>query len=151
MRKITNPVLDYSQVPSLLAKQKKLNKYGAIRTKNADGTTSDSKREARWDAAIFMAAKEACVAYEVIRKEKYPLIVNGKKVCYYVCDWAIYAIGNNGTKYHIATADCKGFKTPIYRLKKKMFKAMYGYDIIEDLNEILSLMGVVTRKNGEWL
>jgi hypothetical protein len=52
--------------------------------------------------------------------------LNGKKICKYYADFVVeYHDG------HTEIIDCKGFKTPVYNLKKKMMKAFYGIDIVE--------------------
>lgn len=61
------------------------------------------------------------------RQPRFDLVVNGVKVGYYKADYE-YDLTTTGA--HIVE-DCKGFKTPVYRLKKKLVKALYGIDILE--------------------
>ncbi len=56
----------------------------------------------------------------------FKIVHNEVKICKYVADFVTY--DNNGVRTVI---DCKGFKTPIYNLKKKLVKAFYGIDIVE--------------------
>jgi len=51
---------------------------------------------------------------------KIPLIVNGVKVCTYIPDFKV--IHNNDT---IELVEVKGFKTSVFKLKLKLFKATY--------------------------
>ena len=57
---------------------------------------------------------------------KFPLIVNGITVCTYVCDFQ-YVLPSG----EVIVEDFKGYITPIYRLKKKLFTACYGFEITE--------------------
>ncbi len=59
----------------------------------------------------------------------YVLKVNGVKVCKYVADFVFeeYAHG----VWTVVVEDCKGFLTPVYRLKKKLLKAVLGIEIRE--------------------
>jgi hypothetical protein len=56
---------------------------------------------------------------------RYPLIVNGEKVGTYVADFR-YFEGDT-----LRVEDVKGILTPVYRLKKKLVKALYQIDILE--------------------
>jgi len=103
----------------------KQSKYHAIRTQNADGTWSDSLREARFDAQIMLLQHDPKTA-RVVRKEKFPIVVNGEKICTFVSDWFVEKKTGEKIVY-----DAKGVKTPIYKLKKKLVKALYGLDIVE--------------------
>jgi hypothetical protein len=101
------------------------NKYHAIRTQNADGTWSDSKKEARIDSKIMLLKYDETVA-AIERKIKYPLVVNGVNCGNYICDWTVYR--KDGTR---EVYDAKGVKTTVYKLKKKLVAAIYKIDIIE--------------------
>ncbi len=61
---------------------------------------------------------------------KYPISINNKKICTYIADFEYYRI-LDGEIAEIITEDTKGFKTPIYRLKKKLLNAVYGIQIQE--------------------
>jgi hypothetical protein len=54
-----------------------------------------------------------------------PIVINGKKVCDYICDFSYW----EGSA--IIFEDAKGMKTPVYRLKKKLVKAIHDIDILE--------------------
>lgn len=104
---------------------KPFSKYRARRAQNADGSWSDSKKEARLDARMMDLKLEPDVE-KVERKVKYPLIINGHDCGYYESDWTVYRKDGTSQVY-----DAKGFKTPVYRLKKKLMKAIHGVEIIE--------------------
>jgi len=103
----------------------KRSKYRAIKTRNANGVLFDSKKEARLDPVIMMYSKSDFVK-EVIRKKVYPIVINGVLVCKYVSDWTI--LFKNGTEQ---VYDAKGYKTQVYKLKKKLMKAVHNLTINE--------------------
>jgi len=99
------------------------NKYGAIKT-TVDGIKFDSKKE----AARYLALKMLSMAGEVSDlklQPKFDLIVNGTKIGFYKADFQYTKDGK------IVVEDVKGMLTPVYKLKKKMIKAIYGFDIFE--------------------
>lgn len=54
------------------------------------------------------------------------ITINDKKICKYICDFVI--ITNSDKKLY---EDVKGFKTPVYRLKKKLVEANFNIKIHE--------------------
>jgi hypothetical protein len=88
------------------------------------GQKFDSRGEARRyvDLTLLLAAGEIA---ELERQIKYPLEVNGVKVADYVADFR-YREGKR-----VVVEDFKGVRTPVYRLKKKLMKAIHGVDIRE--------------------
>lgn len=97
-------------------------KYGNIKAE-ADGITFHSKAErGRWmDLRLMEKAGEIS---ELQRQVRYPLEVNGLHVCDYIADM-VYE--KNG----LVVEDVKGYKTEIYRLKKKLMLAVHGIEIKE--------------------
>lgn len=89
-----------------------------------DGQKFDSRREAdRWG---ILRLEEACGNIKDLERQfRYRMELNGVKICDYLCD---FRYSRNGV---VVVEDAKGFKTPVYRLKKKMMKAFHGIDIIE--------------------
>jgi hypothetical protein len=104
---------------------KKPSKYRAIKTANKDQTISDSRKEARLDETFMMLIKNKNIL-KVIRKERFIMQINGIKICAYVADWTVYHKDGHKEIY-----DAKGFKTPVYKIKKKLLKALYNLNIIE--------------------
>ncbi len=91
--------------------------------------TFDSKREADYAARldILKRAKDPKERVEKIEYQiRIPIIINGVKICSYIADFKV-TYGDGRTE----TQDVKGFKTPVYKLKKKMVKAVYDIDIVE--------------------
>jgi len=107
---------------------KRPSKYGNTRS-SYNGRVFASKHEASAAAQLDMLrfAKDpkqrvGSVEYQY----RMPIVVNGVKICDYIADFFVkFADG------HIEVQDAKGFRTDVYKLKKKMVKAVYGYDIVE--------------------
>ncbi len=59
---------------------------------------------------------------------RYPLVVNGVKVCAYVADFVYVDLV---AECREVVEDCKGYRTPEYKLKKKLLKALHGIEIAE--------------------
>jgi len=57
---------------------------------------------------------------------RHPLRVNGQLICTYVSDFEYYGDGTG-----LVVEDVKGVKTPVYKLKKKLMRAVYGIEIRE--------------------
>lgn len=103
----------------------KRSKYSAERTE-VDGVTFASKKEARRYAEL-RDCQRAGLLRDLKLQPRYPLMVNNVKVATYVGDFE-YSDCEDGKRI---IEDCKGFKTPVYRLKKKLFEALYGLEITE--------------------
>ena len=52
---------------------------------------------------------------------KFPLIVEGQKICTYIADFSYY----DNESGRLVVEDVKGVKTPTYRIKNKLFHALY--------------------------
>lgn len=114
------------------AHQRKRGKLGSSKYKNEptwiDGIRFDSKKEAkRWQELKLL--ESASQIFNLHRQVRYPLEINGFKVCDYVADFAY-------TKQVLIlpveiVEDCKGYRTQIYKLKKKLMLAVYGIEILE--------------------
>lgn len=107
---------------------KKGNKYGSKKTEY-NGVFYDSKREANFAAHLdnlkhAVDPKEKVI--DVKRQVPYPIQINNQHICKYLADFVV-VYGDGRTE----VIDVKGFKTEVYRLKKKMVEAQYGIKIIE--------------------
>lgn len=101
----------------------KPNKYGAEKAV-VDGILFDSKHEAHcWHVLRMM--EQAGQITGLKRQVPFHLHTNGLQVCSYKADFEWWT----GDRLHVG--DAKGFRTPLYRLKKKMFEAEYGIEIQE--------------------
>ena len=98
-------------------------KFNARRTE-LDGIVFDSKKEAARYGDLKLLAKAGKITDLALQVE-YPMIVNGHKVCSYRADFRYMENGKT------VVEDTKGFKNPIYSLKKKLLFACYGIRICE--------------------
>lgn len=100
-------------------------KYHAIKT-TIDGITFASKKEATRYQELKLLQQVGEI--ELVRLQPvYTLRVNDIDICKYIADFLYY----DKTKNKFVTEDVKGVKTPVYRLKKKLMKAIYNIDIYE--------------------
>jgi len=113
---------------------KDLNKFHAIKTEYG-GVRYDSKREAEYarelDLRMHAQGKDRVETWE--RQIRFPLIVNGLKICTYVCDFLVrYADGRR------ELVEVKGMQTEIFKLKLKLFRATFLNDHPEIIYTIQS-------------
>lgn len=111
-----------------LKKGSKPSKYKNIRTQYG-GFTYDSKKEAAYAQFLDLSKRASDPKFKVSKFERqvrYPIEIRGIKVCTYVLDFKVFF--EDG---HIEHIDVKGVKTDVYRIKKKLMKALHGFDIIE--------------------
>lgn len=120
---------DVERIHARQAVPAKRGKYGATKT-TVDGITFDSKREAaRYSQLKLMQqAGEIC---GLTLQPKFPLLVNGVKIGEYRADFSYSAGPRSGAKGRAGVEDVKGFKTAMYRWKKKHVEAQYGIQIQE--------------------
>jgi hypothetical protein len=89
-----------------------------------DGIRFDSKKEAaRWGELLLM--RSAGLIADLERQVRFDLDVNGVRVCRYVADFT-YVEGDC-----VVVEDCKGFRTPEYKLKRRLLLAIHGIEIRE--------------------
>lgn len=101
----------------------KRNKYGAKKT-TLDGITFDSKAEARYYAQLKQREKAGEV-HSVELQRPYVLAVDGFLIATYKPDFSFW----DQVEERQRVIDVKGVVTPVFRLKQKMMKAIYGIDI----------------------
>lgn len=103
----------------------KQHKYGAQR-EEVDGILFDSKKEAQRYRDLKVL--ERCEQIRNLKiKPRFPIVVNDTLICEYEADYSYFDM----RKGEPVIEDCKGCKTPVYKLKKKLFEAMYGKRITE--------------------
>lgn len=89
--------------------------------------TFDSRKEAsRW--AVLKLLERAGQLTNLQRQVRYPLIINGKRVCSLVADFAYEQDGK------LVVEDTKSEftrKLPVWRIKSKLFDAIHGFPIVE--------------------
>ena len=111
-----------------------MTKYRAIRTM-VDGIYFDSNREANRYSELKIMEKAGIINSLKLQPE-FKCMVNGKKVCTYKADFEylmVDDIGPQGQIGYYIVEDVKGFKTPVYRLKKKLVEACYPGTVIKEI------------------
>lgn len=98
-------------------------KFHAVRT-TVNGISFPSKGEAGRYSQLLLLEKSGLIR-DLELQPKFPLVVNGEKICTYIADFQYT------TDSGLVTEDYKGVRTPIYRLKKKLMKAILGIEITE--------------------
>lgn len=99
-------------------------KYRNLKTL-VDGIVFDSQKEARRYGELKLLVRSGEI-HSLELQPRFPVVINGVKVCTYVADFGY--VDHTGSP---VVEDSKGFKTPIYNLKKKLVKAVHGIDILE--------------------
>lgn len=100
-----------------LVVRKRMSKYKAIRTE-VDGIVFDSKGESkRW--TYLKNCERKNLIKNLKRQVSYPLKIEDELITSYVADF-VYM--ENGTEI---VEDFKGHITSVFRLKKKLFEALY--------------------------
>lgn len=103
------------------------NKYKAKRT-TVDGMTFHSQKEARRYVELKLLERAGEIQNLQLQR-KFPLEVGGVKIGSYIADFAYRDLRPRVTEFIVE--DVKGFKTPVYRLKKKLMKALFQIDVQE--------------------
>lgn len=104
-----------------------MNKYRNVKTV-VDNITFDSKKEAHRYGELKLLEKAGEI-YGLDLQPQYLLQVGGEKIGIYKADFRY--IDRSVIPNKIIVEDCKGIKTPVYKIKKKLMKAIYGIDILE--------------------
>lgn len=98
-------------------------KYNAKKTE-VGGIMFDSKKEARRYSQLKLLGKSGVIS-DLVLQPKFDLVINSVRCGFYKADFQYIKNGE------VVIEDVKGFKTPIYNLKKKLVKALYNIDIFE--------------------
>lgn len=98
-------------------------KYGA-QPVTIDGLRFASKREAARYLDLRYDEKRGKISGLELQV-RYPLVVGDVKIADYLADFRYTRDGE------VIVEDVKGVRTPVYRLKKKLLKALYGIEILE--------------------
>jgi len=100
-------------------------KYRAVKTV-VDNITFASKKEAARYQELKLLEKAGEIE-DLILQLRYNFDIKGISLGFYKADFSYWDV----SKQERITEDTKGFRTPIYRLKKKLMKALHGIDIHE--------------------
>jgi hypothetical protein len=98
-------------------------KYGN-RKIEIDGYVFDSVREGRRYSELKILEASGEISNLELQPE-FPCVVNGKKICKYRADFRYISNGDT------VVEDSKGFRTTIYKLKKRLVEALYDVVIVE--------------------
>jgi hypothetical protein len=99
-------------------------KYGSRRT-TVDGVTFDSAKEAKRFGELVMMQQAGHIS-GLRRQVPFDLVVNGHKVATYRADFTY----SDASGLDVVE-DVKGFRTPVYKLKRRLMLACWGVDIRE--------------------
>ena len=103
------------------------NKYNNIKTV-INGITFDSKKEAAYYGILKLKQKAGLIdSFQM--QVKYDLTVNGIKIGFYKADFVTFKEGKVIKVIDVKSEMTK--KLPVYRLKKKLIKAIDNIDIVE--------------------
>ena len=110
--------INRAQIPSR-------SKYRNVRT-----IVAGKRFASQAEAMRYLALRAMEIAGEITHLQTqvaFSLLVNGVSVGDYIADFTYYMAGSGA----FVVEDKKGMRTPIYRLKKKLMKAVHGIDIVE--------------------
>lgn len=115
------------QMPACLVPKAKPPKYGNRKVVDATGAVHDSTKEfRRWQ--VLELRQRAGEIRSLRRQVPYALVVNGVLVCTYIADFD-YIEGEAPITEDVKSEPTR--KLAAYRIKRKLFAALYGRDIRE--------------------
>lgn len=127
---------DYKRLLENVESRKGKNKHVSItKTKVKKGKFNNI--QTFYDGKKFDSKKE-CERYKELKAQKvgslecqvkFPIQINGVKICSYIADFTY--IDERGEKIVEDVKSEMTRKLPVYRLKKKLMKAVYGIEIKE--------------------
>ena len=88
-----------------------------------NGQRYDSKKEAT-RAMELDILKRAGEIEGYQRQVRFPIQVNNQHICAYIADFVVQGKGKQWVE------DVKGVETPVFKLKRKLMKAVHGIEII---------------------
>ena len=105
-------------------------KYNAKPVK-IDGLSFDSKKEARRYGELKLMEKAGEIR-DLVFHPRYSFGVNGVHICEYEADFS-YVPKERFDRIcdREIVEDVKGYKTDVYKLKKKLMKAIHGIEVRE--------------------
>jgi hypothetical protein len=100
-------------------------KYGNKITE-VRGIKFRSQKEAQRYEDLLLLEKSGDIS-ELALQVKMPIDLNGRHICNYYADFVYTDL----KAHKVIVEDCKGMRTPLYNLKKKLVEAQYGVTILE--------------------
>lgn len=92
-----------------------------------DGLKFHSKAEAARYQELVLLQKAGHIK-DLERQVTCPLEVNGVLVANYIADFEYYEKSPIG-RWELVVEDLKGYETDVFKLKAKLFKAVYGFGL----------------------
>lgn len=105
-----------------------MNKYRNTPT-IVDGIRFASKREAKRYQELRLLERAGEISALQLQP-RFPIIAEGIPICTYIGDFSYWTSGKNEAQKFIVE-DSKGVRTDLYRIKRKLVKALYKLDITE--------------------
>ena len=87
----------------------------------------DSKWEAERYGQLIMLQRANQIR-DLVTQVKFDIKINNEKICTYVADFTYYEKNKDGVEEFIVE-DAKGLETAVFRLKKKLMKAVNNIEI----------------------
>jgi hypothetical protein len=103
--------------------KRRRSKYGNVRT-TVDGISFHSRKEAARYSVLKQEAVDGII-HNLRLQPSFTLRVNGHLICRYIADFEYVRDGVT------IVEDVKGRLTDVYKLKKKLVKALLDIDILE--------------------
>lgn len=104
------------------------NKYRA-KPITIDGIWFASQKEGKRYKELKLLEKAGQI-YELKRQIDFSFDLYDVHICTYRADFVYLEHDKDGSA-KLVVEDAKGFKTPDYKIKKKLLKALYGYEVRE--------------------
>lgn len=105
------------------SKKSRNGKFNAIAIATSEGRF-DSKMEYQRYLTLKLMQRAGEIS-DLQRQVRYNLVAGGIEICTYVADF-VYKKQDS-----VVVEDAKGFKTPEYRLKKRLMRDILGIEILE--------------------
>lgn len=102
------------------------NKFNAKKTECL-GIMFDSKWEAERYGQLVMLQRANQIR-DLVTQVKFDIKINNEKICTYIADFTYYEKNKDGVEEFIVE-DAKGLETAVFRLKKKLMKAINNIEI----------------------
>ena len=90
------------------------------------GYTFDSQAENRHYRELKLLAAASLIT-DLQVHPRYPLVVNGVRICIYEADFSYKQEGET----RVVDVKSPATRTPVYRLKAKLMQAIYSIEVIE--------------------
>lgn len=101
------------------------NKYRAQPVVTDEGRFASKKEYADW-TALKVQERLGYISH-LERQVRFPLTINGQLICTFIADAVFFDRASNKR----VVADSKGVLTPVYKLKKKLMKALLNITVHE--------------------